>query len=196
MQKTFPKTFEEYMQAVEWFHGTIAPGVLIGWFMVDLARRHVPEGKLYDVISETTNCLPDAVQLLTPCSIGNQWLKIFDVGRYALAFYEKQTGKGVRVYLDNSRLEAWPEIRTWYLRLKPKQDQDSEKLLHEIIEAGTALLEIENIRVSIESLKRIKGEPISICPLCHEAYPSSRGSICPACKSKVLPYVSMEVISC
>jgi len=38
--------------------------------------------------------------MLTPCTIGNGWLKIFDFGRYALALYEKYGGQGIRVFLD------------------------------------------------------------------------------------------------
>src|SRR5208337_4410957 len=87
-------TFEEYAAMVESFHGYAAPGVLIGGFMVDLAYRSLPSNGLYNVICETAKCLPDAVQLLTPCSIGNRWLKIINVGRYALTFYDKHKGPG------------------------------------------------------------------------------------------------------
>jgi formylmethanofuran dehydrogenase subunit E len=71
---------------VESFHGIAAPGVIIGGFMVDLASGSLRRNALHNVICETAKCLPDAVQLLTPCSIGNRWLKIIDVGRYALTF--------------------------------------------------------------------------------------------------------------
>lgn len=99
------------------FHGSPAPGVLIGGFMVDYAYKHLPKGGEYDVICETLlKCLPDAVQLLTPCSIGNQCSKIVDVGRYALTFYEKNTREGgIRVYLDWKLLEKFPQIKGWYL---------------------------------------------------------------------------------
>ena len=191
MNKIGPYTFEEYTEIVKSFHGGIAPGVLIGGFMIDLAYRTLPGGKLYDVISETAKCLPDAVQLLTPCTIGNQWLRIINVGRYALVFYEKQTGAGVRVYIDNSRLDPWPTIREWYLKLKPKHDQNTAVLLQEIKEAGKAVCGIETIRVSLESLVKPKKGPIVLCPLCREAFRSVGGeTICPACRGGLLPYVS------
>ncbi len=88
------------------------------------------------MICETAKCLPDAVQLLTPCSIGNQWLKIIDVGRYALTFYEKKTGIGIRVYLDSGKLNIWPEIKAWYLKLTSKEAQDSAVLLDQIGKAA------------------------------------------------------------
>ena len=61
-------TFGEYLDAVESFHGYKAPGVVIGGIMVDFAMQQLPSNTLFDAISETTYCLPDAIQLLTPCT--------------------------------------------------------------------------------------------------------------------------------
>ncbi len=182
-------SFDEYVKMVASFHGYPAPGVLIGGYMVDAAYKRLPEGGLYNVVCETAKCLPDAVQLLTPCSIGNQWLKVIDVGRYALTFYEKRTGEGVRVYLDWRLLDTWPEIRGWFLKLTPKEAQDEASLLREIQEAGTDLCGIEEVKIALDSLIRRKS-PISICPSCKEAYHTSDGAICPACKGGLLPYAS------
>ena len=59
-------------------------GVVIGGFMVDMAYKHLPEGVLLDAFCETEKCLPDAIQLLTPCTMGNGWLKVNNIGRFAL----------------------------------------------------------------------------------------------------------------
>ena len=111
-----PYTVEEYKNLVKSFHGYVAPGLMIGGFMVDHALNHLPEGDFFDAVSETRNCLPDAIQLLTPCTIGNGWLRILDLGRYALTLYEKYNGKGVRVYLDVGKLDSWPNIKNWFLK--------------------------------------------------------------------------------
>jgi len=184
--------FDEYIKMVASFHGSPAPGVLIGGFMVDYAYKHLPEGGEYDIICETAKCLPDAVQLLTPCSIGNRWLKIIDVGRYALIFYEKHSGLGIRVYLDWRLLDEWPVIKSWYLKLAPKKEQDEELLLREIKEAGADICRIEEVKVEIESLNKRKSSSISICPSCAEAYRSSDGAICPACQGGILPYRRLD----
>jgi formylmethanofuran dehydrogenase subunit E len=183
-------TFDEYVKMVTSFHGSPAPGVLIGGYMVDFAYRNVPKGGLYNIVCETAKCLPDAVQLLTPCSIGNQWLTIINVGRYALTFYEKRSGAGVRVYLDWSLLDTWPEIKGWYLKLTPKEAQDQAMILREIEEAGTDLCGIEEVRVALGARNKPKSSSISICPSCNEAYRTSDGAICPACKGGALPYMS------
>jgi formylmethanofuran dehydrogenase subunit E len=181
-------TFEEYRRLAESFHGAEIPGVMVGGFMVDLAYQHLPQNTLIDVICETSKCLPDAVQLLTPCSIGNRWLKIIDVGRFAVTCYAKDSGEGVRVSLDLEKLEPWPEIKKWFLKLVPKKMQDSQLLLKEIRQAGTRLYSIEAIKVTTESVKTDHSESISICPSCNEAYRSTDGATCPACKGGSLPY--------
>jgi formylmethanofuran dehydrogenase subunit E len=181
-------TYKQYCDKVKSFHGYLAPGVIIAGFMTDLACRNLPSHTLFDAICETTACLPDAVTLLTPCTVGNKWLKIIDVGRYAMTFYDKDTGEGVRVYLDLARLEQWPAIKEWFLKLKPKEQQDNEHLLAQIKEAGTGICGIERVKVAREFLRKHAKKSIAICPVCHEAYRSEDGDLCPACKDKCLPY--------
>ena len=87
---------DAFVAVVKDFHGHVAPGVIIGGYMVEMARRTLPEGILYDAVSETVQCLPDAIQLLTPCTVGNGWLKVYHFGIYALSLYDKYTGEGIR----------------------------------------------------------------------------------------------------
>lgn len=181
------RSFAEYCEEVERFHGFAAPGILIGGFMVDYAVDSIPEGILYEAISETRVCLPDAIQLLTPCTIGNSWLKIAHVGRFALALYNKYTGEGVRVFLDAKALDSWPEIKTWFLKLKPKAEQDSERLIFEIREAGHNLLGRQKILVKEDFRKKKKLGGVGLCSSCGEAYPLSVGNRCGGCRGE-LPY--------
>ena len=182
-------TFEEYCEKVKTFHGGVAPGVVIGGFMVDMARRNLPSDTLFDAICETKQCLPDAIQLLTPCKAGNQWLKVIDVGRYALVLYDKQTGEGVRVHIDLEKLQDWPAIREWFLKLKPKAEQDEKQLLDQILEAGGSILRMEKVNISPEFLARKPGKTVAICPLCNEPYRAADGLVCPGCAQDKLPYV-------
>ena len=131
-------SFEEYKEMVRQFHGSEAPGLLIGGFMVALALKHLPANTLYDAICETRTCLPDAIQLLTPCTVGNGWLKIVPFGRYALTLYDKTNGghEGVRVFLDPRKLIHWPEIYAWFFKLKSSTEQPRHNLTEEIKEAG------------------------------------------------------------
>lgn len=180
-------SYEEYLRLVISFHGNVAPGVLLGGFMVELARQSLPEGVLYDAISETSACLPDAIQLLTPCTVGNGWLRIINLGRYALSLYDKFQGNGVRVFVDARKIEAWPEITTWLYKSKPKKEQNKERLLEEIREAGPDILSSHAVQVRSRYLGKHSRGPITVCPLCEEPYPANDGGICRACQGE-LPY--------
>ncbi|MBN2297098.1 MAG: formylmethanofuran dehydrogenase subunit E family protein [Deltaproteobacteria bacterium] len=182
-----PYTYEEYISLIETFHGSVAPGMIIGGFMVDLALKNLPEGEFFDAICETRSCLPDAVQLLTPCTIGNGWLSVENLGRYALALYEKYGGQGVRVWVNSSKVENWPEIKTWFFKLKPKMQQDSQRLFEQIREAGTALYSMKPVKVLPRLIKKKGKGPIVTCPVCNEAYPSLHGDCCLACQGN-FPY--------
>jgi len=179
---------ENYLHLVQSFHGYKAPGVVIGGFMVNLAKRNLPEGTLFNAICETTVCLPDAIQLLTPCTIGNGWVKIINLGRFALSLYDKDQGNGFRVFLDPKKIEAWSEIKNWFFKLKPKADQNMELLMAQIRQAGETLCGIHPIRVRPELLKKEKRGEIMECPCCQEAYPARDGEVCRGCQGQS-PYI-------
>jgi formylmethanofuran dehydrogenase subunit E len=152
--------------------------------MVDLAMKNLPAGEFFDAICETPVCLPDAVQILTPCTVGNGWLSVVPFGKFAVTLYEKYNGSGVRVYLDTKKLDSWPEIRDWYLKKKKKQDQDSEKLFSQIKEAGHNLFGLQRVQVTPEKVRRKKMGPVAVCPDCGEAYPLRDGDRCLACQGQ------------
>lgn len=182
-------TFEEFAERVRAFHGFAAPGVMIGGFMVDLAYQRLPREGLFDALCETPKCLPDAVQLLTPCTAGNGWLKVVNTGRYALALYEKSTGVGIRVYVDPAKLDAWPEIKGWFFKLKPKKEQNYQLFMEQIRDAGGGICGVQTVQVADRFLvHKRRSAGLTICPQCREAYPVNDGKQCLACQGDV-PYV-------
>lgn len=174
-------SIEEYIEKVRAFHGFTAPGVIIGGFMVDLAYRSLPQEGLFDALCETPKCLPDAVQLLTPCTIGNGWLTIVNTGRYALILFDKTTGQGVRVYVDVARVDRWPEIKAWYFKTTSKGEQNEQNLLREIKGAGSTICNLFKVAVSERFLKKKHRGSFAICPRCGEAYPAVDGPSCLGC---------------
>lgn len=179
-------SYDDFIQTVKSFHGNVAPGVVIGGIMVETARRQMPPEVLFDAICETRNCLPDAIQILTPCTIGNGWLKVINVGRYALTLYDKYAGTGVRVFLDPVKTADWPELNNWFLKLTPKKAQDSALLFAQIREAGPEVLGWQQVQVRAAVLGKRPRGAIVICPLCREAYPAADGGICRACQGEPL----------
>jgi formylmethanofuran dehydrogenase subunit E len=186
-------SYEEYLHLVKSFHGNLAPGLIIGGFMVDLALKNLPEGEFFDALCETPVCLPDAVQILTPCTIGNGWLTILDFGRFAVTLYEKRGGEGVRVFLDTDKLEQWPEIAGWYFKRKKKHEQDLDALLARIKEAGHGLLSVQKVRLEPEKVRRKKLGPVGICPVCGESYPLAHGDRCRNCGGES-PYLEIDPV--
>ena len=182
-------SIEEYKEIIRKFHGSIAPGMIAGGIMADYALRNLPEGEFFDVICETRHCLVDAVQILTPCSVGNGWLKIVNTSRFAVIFYNKYNGDGIRVFIDIDKLKKWDQIRIWYFREIEKHEQDTEKIINQLVEAGNNFLGKMKVKVKPEYITtgpKISDEK-AICPSCNEGYYKKYGEICPACQGKA-PY--------
>lgn len=177
-------SFAEFLEMARNFHSFPAPGLLMGGYMVQKARAELEPETLFEAVVETRKCLPDAIQLLTPCSTGNGWMRVMHLGRFALSLYDKYTGQGRRVRIVPERLEEWPEIRDWLFKRKPKHQQDTEQLLARIGQAGEAYMASEGVRVPPRLLgKRSEGE-IGICQVCGEAYPVKDGGICRGCQGE------------
>lgn len=180
-------SWSEFVNHVEGFHGYAAPGVLVGGIMVEMAKAeldkmHGGQRVLFDAIAESYSCLPDAVQLLTPCTVGNGWLKVLDLNRYALSLYNKHTGRGVRVYIDGEKLKKYLNYYEWFMNLKDKKEQDENRLREEI-RIGTR--EICSMReVDIPEKFRVKTRKglVLACPVCGEPYPKRDGNICRGCQ--------------
>lgn len=70
---------------------------------------------------ETRKCLPDAVQLLTLCSAGNNWMKVHNLGRYAVSLFDKYTGRGQSCERGPRQAGRFPGNPGWFLKEKPKK---------------------------------------------------------------------------
>ncbi len=183
-----PHTFEEFKQRATEFHGYAAPGLLLGGYMVAAAQQQLPPNTLFEAVVETKKCLPDAVQLLTLCSAGNNWMKVINLGKYAVSLFDKFTGQGFRIHLDVQKMAAYPEIASWFLKKKSKQEQDTDQLLLEIKTAGSSICSIAPIQIHSYFLGHNHMGQIGVCSQCGEAYPSNDGFLCRGCQGEA-PYI-------
>lgn len=186
--KIGPYSVDAFTDLVQSFHGFPAPGVVLGGFMVDALLRRVRKDVLLDAICETNKCLPDAVQLLTPCTIGNGWLKVLNLGRFAVTLYDKSDGQGLRAFVDSSKVKAWPAINDWYYKRKRKDEQDGEQIVAEIKTAGAGICGFEWVRVRDRFLGKVNRGGMATCPVCKEGYPLQEGAVCPTCQGES-PYL-------
>ena len=49
--------FDEFFEATAHFHGYPAPGVILGCYMVEMAKACIPDDILFEAICETSWCL-------------------------------------------------------------------------------------------------------------------------------------------
>ncbi|HMA86992.1 MAG TPA: FmdE family protein [Desulfosalsimonadaceae bacterium] len=182
-QRICGKTWDEFLETIQSFHGFPAPGLVLGSFMVDLAKSLIGQEVEADAIVETRHCLPDAVQIFTPCTIGNGWMKIMDWDKFALTLYDRHNLDGYRVWFDLEKAKAFPDLYNWYMRLVPKKDLPISVLLEVLSEAGHSVLSYTPVKVT-NYYTREKKKTINICAGCGEAYPAWQGALCRACQGE------------
>jgi formylmethanofuran dehydrogenase subunit E len=141
-------SLQDFIIRMEEFHGYRSPGLLLGGMMVDVALRELGPTPYLNVVTETVVCLPDAVQLLTPCTIGNGFLQVLDWGKFALTSYDRLSLSGARVWLNPDALSDYPLIRRWFERSDhPTQKPPFEELASEILAGGENLISQRPVRL-------------------------------------------------
>ena len=177
------RSLDVFLNDIERFHGFLAPGLVLGGFMVDWAQQLIGPGVEADAVVETCHCLPDAVQIFTPCTIGNGWLKVLDWDKFALTLYDKAKLHGYRIWLDLKKTFLFPRIYKWYMRSIPKKHLPLETLLEEILRAQRSVFSVRAVQVAT-MVGRKKKRNIGICSICGEAYSNSQGNPCISCQGK------------
>lgn len=173
--------YEDFLIRMEEFHGYRSPGILVGGMMVEAGLQQLGETPYLNVVTETIICLPDAVQLLTPCTVGNGFLQILDWGKFALSAYDRLTLSGIRTWLNYDCLADYPLIHSWFERSSQNKEKPVfEKLAAEILKAGSDLIAHQPVRLQ-RALKDTQPVPTGRCPQCGESYPLHFGPSCPSC---------------
>ncbi|WP_407431009.1 FmdE family protein [Methanobrevibacter sp.] len=111
------KDYEEQLAKAGEFHGEICGGIAIGTKLamygmelmgMELNTRH----KNLIVFLEIDRCMADAVQSVTKCSMGKRSLKQMYYGKFAVTFYDMDTGEAIRVCdADANKKEKIKETR-------------------------------------------------------------------------------------
>lgn len=85
------------------FHGHECPGLAIGFKACEAARQKLSIGVSDDeqivCVTENDACGVDAVQALLSCTIGKGNLIYRDTGKQAFSFFDRKSGKKLRVCL-------------------------------------------------------------------------------------------------
>jgi formylmethanofuran dehydrogenase subunit E len=180
-------SMKDYFKQVIEFHTYPAPGLLMGVFMVDYALDLLnarPGEKLY-AVCETIKCLPDTLQVIAHCTIGNHRLRVFPIGRFAITMNrpsEEEYVEGFRVYVDRSKLKPYPTLASWYVN-EPGYDARAQhtRLIDEIFKAGRDILSFERVMVKVTPKQKWSS---AACQVCGELVPEDllENGVCGGCK--------------
>ena len=181
-------SLDDFIEEARAFHGTASPALTIGASMVELALHSLGRTKSYHALCETERDLPDAVQILTPCTTGNGRLHVLSLGRFALTLFRPQNGRGVRVHLDLAKTSGWPHIRRWALQRMEGGEKEQVRLEHEIRKAGISILSAAPVQMRAVFMDETLSGPMTACISCGEPHPAAEGKLCRACAGQS-PYV-------
>ena len=115
------KTWNDCVQ----FHGHECGGLTIGYkaslYAIELLGLEFSDDEQVVCISENDACGVDAIQVMLGCSIGKGNLLFHMRGKQAFSFYNRKTGKSVRLVL-NPKPEGMTkeESFAYYQSLAPK----------------------------------------------------------------------------
>lgn len=170
---------QAFLLRAEEFHGHVSPGVVLGGHLMAEALAGLGETPLLNVVVETVVCLPDAAQILTPCTLGNGFLQVLDWGKFALTVYDRESLRGWRAWPDLAAIAAMPEIAGWFTRGAGPALPKAAVVEH-ILAHGPSLVRTRPVRLA-QALKPHDKVPTAPCPACGETYPLRLGPLCPAC---------------
>ena len=107
------------------FHGHVCPGLTIGYraalYAIDLLELTFSDDEQVVCISENDACGCDAIQVILGCSIGKGNLLFHMTGKQAFSFYNRKTGKSVRLVL-NKPIEEMTREQTFNYYHECKQE--------------------------------------------------------------------------
>ncbi len=175
-----PQDLEEFLGRVEQFHGHISPGLVLGGFLTQAAWRVLGPREYLNAVAETMVCLPDAVQVMTGCTLGNGFLQVLDWGIFAVTLYDRQSLRGARAWVLRREVAANPVVAAWFMRQPLAKPVDKEVVVGELLARGEGLVRVAAVSLP-QALKPTAKVATRECAGCGESYPERFGDLCPAC---------------
>lgn len=100
------------------FHGHSCPGLALGYRVATAAMEELGiKDRSHDeeivCIVENDSCAVDAIQVVTGCTFGKGNLIFKDYGKQVYTFFNRKTGKAVRISIDFEFKETEEEKTLW-----------------------------------------------------------------------------------
>jgi formylmethanofuran dehydrogenase subunit E len=168
------------------FHGHLCPGLALGYRVAKAALRELnaerPQDEELAAVVENDSCAADAIQYITGATFGKGNLVFRDYGKHVYTFFNRKTGKGVRISEDFRGFEN--DSRYGELRRRQQAGEDVSQELEEIKMDKVAailrtddkdFLKIEPASLPLPSPARIRASVR--CAMCGERFMESRARV-------------------
>jgi formylmethanofuran dehydrogenase subunit E len=168
------------------FHGHLCPGLALGYRVAKAALRELnadrPQDEELVAVVENDSCAVDAIQYVIGATFGKGNLIFRDYGKHVYTFYNRRTGKGVRIAEDFRGFEN--DSRHGELRKRQQVGEDVSRELEELKMEKTAavlraddkdFLKIEPSSLPLPSPARIRASVR--CAMCGERFMESRARV-------------------
>ena len=96
------------------FHGHACPGLALGYRVAVAAMHRLDVSRAEDedlvAVVENDACSVDAVQFVCGCTFGKGNLVFRDHGKHVYTFFNRATGKGLRIYAEPPKMEEGARV--------------------------------------------------------------------------------------
>jgi formylmethanofuran dehydrogenase subunit E len=168
------------------FHGHLCPGLALGYRVAKAALRELDADRPHDeelvAVVENDSCAVDAIQFITGATFGKGNLIFRDLGKHVYTFYNRGTGKGVRISEDYRGFEnddRYPELK----KRQAAGEDVSRELEQFKMEKTAAILKAEDKEfLKLEPVTSAPPSPAKIrasvrCAQCGERFMESKGRV-------------------
>ena len=193
-------SFDDDLREAIQFHGHLCPGLALGYRVAKAALRELhadrPQDEELVAVVENDSCAADAIQYVTGATFGKGNLIFRDYGKHVYTFYDRKTGKGIRIsenYRGFENDSRYPELRK---RQDAGEDVSRELEAFKMEKTAAILgaddkefLNIEPASLPIPAQARIRASVR--CAVCGERFMESRAkvaggtSVCIPCFEKM-----------
>ena len=193
------KKFDDDLRDVVQFHGHLCPGLALGYRVAKAALKELNAGRPQDeelvAVVENDSCAADAIQYITGATFGKGNLIFRDYGKHVYTFFNRRTGKGVRIAEDFRGFENDSRYGELSKRQKAGEDVSREMAEFKMDKVAAVLraddkdfLKIVPASSPLPSPARIRASVR--CAMCGERFMESRArvtggkSVCIPCFEK------------
>jgi len=179
-------SFDDDLRDAIQFHGHLCPGLALGYRVAKAALRELDADRPHDeelvAVVENDSCAVDAIQFITGATFGKGNLIFRDLGKHVYTFYNRGTGKGVRISEDYRGFEnddRYPELKKRQAageNVSRELEQFKMEKTSAILQASDQeFLKIELVTSAPPSQAKIRASVR--CALCGERFMESKGRV-------------------